>query len=215
MIESTMDKRFLLILAGLAVLFGGIFWFNKSKAKTTTTQGTPSNHVIGTNTTGVTLVEYGDYECPACGQFYPIVKEVQKTYANKIAFRFANFPLVQIHPNAMAGARAAEAASLQGKFWEMHDLLYDNQSTWSTGSNPQPYFDQYANSLGLNITKFDQDMNSSAVLGTINADTAEVQALGGSGTPTFVINGKRIDTNPGSLDAFKQLIDQSIKNAKK
>jgi protein-disulfide isomerase len=207
-----MDKRFLLILGAILVIFGGVFWFSKNKStrSNNSQQGTPSNHVIGTNTTGVALVEYGDYQCPACGQFYPIVKQLQATYANKISFRFANFPLVQIHQHAMEGARAAEAASLQNKFWEMHDILYENQTTWSQASNPSAYFEQYAAQLGLNLTKFKQDMASQAVLNTINADVGQVQALGGSGTPTFVINGKKVENNPSSLEAFSKLIDDTI-----
>lgn len=210
-----MDKRFLLILAALVVVFGGIIWFNKSKTHTSNKASTgASSHVEGTNTTGVELIEYGDYQCPACGQYYPIVKQLQSTYADKISFRFANFPLVQIHKNAMAGARAAEAASLQGKFWEMHDLLYENQTAWSEASNLTPFFDQYANQLGLDLAKFRTDQASSAVLNTINADVGQVQALGGTGTPTFVLQGKRIDDNPKTLAAFNQLIDDAIKNAK-
>jgi protein-disulfide isomerase len=209
-----MDKRFLLILAALAIVFGGIFFFSKAKSSAPGKSGSSSavsNHTLGTGTK-VKLVEYGDYQCPACGQFFPIVKQLQAKYADQMTFRFAHFPLVQIHQNAMAGARAAEAASLQGKFWEMHDLLYQNQNSWSASSDPNPYFVQYATSLGLDVTKYKQDMASQAVLNTINADTSEVQALGASGTPTFVLNGKKIE-NPNSLEAFSQVIDEAIKNA--
>ncbi len=203
-------------MAVLAVIFGGIFWFGKSKSPSSNknSAATASNHVEGKNTKNVTLVEYGDYQCPACGQFYPIVKQLQTTYANDISFRFANFPLVQIHQNAMVSARAAEAASLQGKFWEMHDILYENQATWSAGSNPNPYFEQYATSLGLDLNKFKQDMASQAVLNTINADVSQAQALGATGTPTFVLNGKKIDS-PSSLEAFSKIIDEAIKNPQK
>jgi protein-disulfide isomerase len=160
-----MDRRFLIILSVMVIAVAGVFFLNKSKTNTpgSTNSGQASNHVEGKNTKGVVLVEYGDYQCPACGQFYPIVKQLQSTYTNDISFRFANFPLVQIHPNAMAGARAAEAAALQGKFWEMHDLLYENQTSWSSGTNPQPYFEQYAGSLGLDVNKFlTQSMLTSA-----------------------------------------------------
>ncbi len=209
-----MDKRFLLILAALVLIFGGIFFFSKSKSAApgkSSSNSAVSNHTLGTGKK-VTLVEYGDYQCPACGQFYPIVKQLQTKYADQMTFRFANFPLVQIHQNAMVGARAAEAAALQGKFWEMHDLLYQNQNSWSASSDPNPYFVQYATSLGLDITKFKQDMASQAVLNTINADTSEVQAFGASGTPTFILNGKKIE-NPNSLEAFSQVIDEAIKNS--
>lgn len=210
-----MDKRFLLILAALVLIIGGIFFFTKTKTAApgqSSNNKAISNHAQGDNKK-VVLVEYGDYQCPACGQFYPIVKQLQAKYANDITFRFANFPLVQIHKNAMVGARAAEAAALQGKFWEMHDLLYENQNTWSASSDPNPYFVQYASSLGLDITKFKQDMASQAVLNTINADTSEAQAAGATGTPTFVLNGKKIE-NPSTLEAFSALIEEAIKNSK-
>lgn len=210
-----MDKRFLLILAALVLIIGGIFFF--TKAKTSAPGQGSTNKAVSSHTQGdnkkVVLVEYGDYQCPACGQFYPIVKQLQAKYANDITFRFANFPLIQIHKNAMVGARAAEAAALQNKFWEMHDLLYENQNTWSASSDPNPYFIQYASSLGLDITKFKQDMASQAVLNTINADTSEAQAAGGTGTPTFVLNGKKIE-NPNTFEAFSALIDEAIKNSK-
>ncbi|MEI7683191.1 MAG: thioredoxin domain-containing protein [Candidatus Saccharibacteria bacterium] len=212
-----MDKRFLIILSVIVLAVVGVFWFNKSKSTTSSKANTSqaSNHVIGNNTKGVTLVEYGDYQCPACGQFYPIVKQLQKTYANDISFRFANFPLVQIHPNAMSAARAAESAALQGKFWEMHDLLYENQSAWSAGTNAQDYYEQFAKSLGLDMNKFKTDMASQAVSDAINADISQAQGLGATGTPTFVVNGKKIETNPKSLEEFSKLIDQTIKDAKK
>lgn len=209
-----MDKRFLLILAAMAIVFGGIFFLGKSKSSApgkTGSTNTVSNHTIGTGKK-VTLVEYGDYQCPACGQFFPIVKQLQSKYAEQMTFRFAHFPLVQIHQNAMVGSRAAEAAGLQGKFWEMHDLLYQNQNSWSASSDPNPYFVQYATSLGLDLTKFKQDMASQAVLNTINADTSEAQSFGASGTPTFILNGKKIES-PNSLEAFSQVIDEAIKNS--
>lgn len=209
-----MDKRFLLILTALILVFGGIFWFTKSKSSAPGTSGSQSkasNHVIGANTKGVELIEFGDYQCPACGQFFPITQQLKAKYGDDISFRFANFPLVQIHPNAMVAARAAEAASLQGKFWEMHDLLFQNQTTWSGMGNPSPVFEQYAKSLNLDIEKFKADSASSAVLETINADVQEAQSYDASATPTFILNGKKID-NPTSLEAFTKVIDEAIKN---
>lgn len=212
---DTMDKRFLLILTAIIVVFVGIFMFGKSDNSSSgngSGKAQPSNHVVGANTKGVALVEYGDYQCPACAQYFPIVKEIKAKYGDQISFRFANFPLVQIHPNAMVSARAAEAAGMQGKFWEMHDLLYGNQSAWASSSNASAIFEQYAKDLGLDVSKFKQDAASSGVLDAINADTAEVQALGGDSTPTFVINGKKIE-NPTSLEGFTKAIDEAIKNA--
>lgn len=209
-----MDKRFLLIIAALVIIFGAIFWFTKSKSTSPgntsgdTTAGT--NHVIGNNTTGVTLVEFGDYQCPACYQYYPLVKQVQEKYNDQIAFQFRNFPLVQRHSNAMIAARAAEAAGMQNKFWEMHDMLFQNQQNWAEASNAGTYFEQFAEQLGLDLNKFKEDMNSAVVLEAINADVAAAQALGATGTPVFAINGKKIDPLPKSIDEFSKLIDAAI-----
>lgn len=209
-----MDKRFLLILAALVIVFGGIFWFTKSKSSapgggSNSSQESGSNHVLGNNTTGVTLVEFGDYQCPACYQYYPLVKQVQEKYNDQISFQFRNFPLVQIHPNAMISARAAEAAGLQGKFWEMHDLLYTNQNDWAQVGSPSSIFVQYAQQLGLDTAKFEEDMNSAAVLAIINGDVSAAQSLGATGTPTFVLNGKKIES-PATLEAFSEVIDKAI-----
>jgi protein-disulfide isomerase len=209
-----MDKRFLTVLVVLAVVFGGIFFLTKSKDNKTsggnnTVQA--SQHVTGKNTMGVTLLEYGDYQCPYCGQYFPIVKEVVTQYGDKIAFQFRNFPLVQIHKNAMAAARAAEAAAKQDRFWEMHDLLYTNQSAWSESSNPTAFFNQYATQLSLNSEKFKSDMNSQAVLDVINADIAEGGKAGVDSTPTFFINGKKVTSQPTSVADFAKLIDEAAK----
>lgn len=209
-----MDKRFLLILAALVLIFGGIFWFTKSKSSTNNTSGDSSQQAGSTNITGntdskVALVEYGDYQCPACYQYFPVVNQVVEKYKDKISFQFRNFPLVQIHKNAMVAARAAEAAALQGKFWEMHDLLYQNQNSWAQQTSPVPFFEQYAESLGLDIAKFKTDMNSTEVSDTINADVKSAQALGATGTPVFVINGKRIES-PNDLAGFSKLLDEAL-----
>lgn len=211
-----MDKRFLLIIAALVVIFGGIFWFTKSNSSNNTgstgensSQTSGSNNVIGNNTTGVELVEFADYQCPACYQFHPIVEQIVEEYGDRISFQFRNFPLVQIHPNAMIAARAAEAAGMQGKFWEMNDLLFTNQQNWSSVSNPTSIFVHYAEQLGLDTAKFQEDMSSSATLAIINADVSAAQALGATGTPTFVLNGKKIDT-PNSYEAFAKLLDDAI-----
>jgi protein-disulfide isomerase len=146
-----MDKRFLAILGVIVAVFLGVLVFQGNSKTGTKTNGStqPTNHVEGNLNSKVTLVEYGDYECPACESFYPTVQAVQQKYNDTIKFQFRNLPLSQIHPNAIAGARAAEAADMQGKFWQMHDALYDqtNWQQWSTSSNPDPYFWQYAGRL--------------------------------------------------------------------
>jgi protein-disulfide isomerase len=123
-------------------------------------------------------------------------------------------PLSQIHPNAFAGARAAEAASLQNKFWEMHDMLYENQNTWSQASNPKDYFNQYAEQLGLNVEQFKTDFASTKVNSSINADLAAFKKTGAATeTPTFFLDGKRIDTK-ADAETFSKLLDAAIESKK-
>lgn len=205
-----MDKRFWGILAAIAVLLGGVFFLtNHNSGNTPSSKGSVTNHVEGTGTSGVRLTEYGDYQCPACGQYYPLVKQVADTYKDQITFQFRNFPLVQIHRNAMAAARAAEAADMQGKFWEMHDTLYENQQTWSSSNDTQSTFEGYAKQLGLNVQKFSTDFKSSVVNDRIQADIAEGSKLKIESTPSFFIDGKKV-TNPTSADAFNKLIAAAI-----
>src|ERR1700732_727066 len=141
-----MSKRFLLILAACAIGLGLIFWFTRDKSGSSSSSNTqPTNHLFGEGKKGVTLTEYGDYECPICGSYYPTLKQVAEKYKTDIYFQFRNLPLVQIHKNAFAAARAAEAAGLQNKFWEMHDKLYDTQDPngsrgWVASSDPMPFF---------------------------------------------------------------------------
>lgn len=211
-----MSKRFIVVILFCIVALGGVFWLTKGKANAPTKTSTAqvSNHVIGAGKKGVTLIEYGDYECPICYEYYPLVKQVQTKYGDDITFQFRNFPLLEIHQNAVAGARAAEAANLQGKFWEMHDKLYETQDPsgktgWVASTNPLTYFNDLAKQLGLNITKFDSDFNSDAVNQTVQADRAEALKLGFTGTPTFVLDGQQIQ-NPRDVAGFTQLIDAEI-----
>lgn len=138
----------------------------------------------------VQVVEFGDYQCPACAQAYPTTKKLMEEYKGKITFVFRNFPLIQIHPNAMPAAKAAEAAGEQGKFWEMHDKLYSNQQTWSVLADPTNTFVTYATDLGLDADKFKEVMASDGVKKRIDQDQSDGYAVGVSGTPTFFINGK-------------------------
>ncbi len=219
-----MDKRFWGIIALIVVIFGGILVFHSNKSgNNNTTNAKPTNHVIGDLTSKVTLVEYGDYECPVCESYYSTVTQVQQKYAKLIKFQFRNLPLTQIHPNALAGARAAEAASLQGKFWQMHNTLYapQNWQEWSTSSNPDPYFWTYASQLGLNLTQFKKDFASSTVNDRIQADIAAFNNTGQQeATPTFFLNGKYvpntklINSSGPSVAAFSSVINAALKNTK-
>lgn len=210
-----MDKRFWGILVAIVIVLGGIFWItNSHKAKAPSSNSNssqPTNHIEGQGKDGITLVEYGDYECPYCGEYYPVVKQVAAEYNNQIYFQFRNLPLTQIHPNAFAGARAAEAAALQGKFWQMHDMLYENQSQWVNSSNPETYFESYAQQLGLNVTQFKKDFASSQVNNSINADVSAFAKTGlQEATPTFILDGKQIQPS-ASVASFEQFINAEIK----
>ncbi len=212
-----MSNRFTLILLALVVSFAGIFWFTKHKAAApagTNSTVQLSNHTIGAGNKGVTLTEYGDFACPACYQYFPIVEQVRVKYKDDITFQFRNFPLIEIHQNALAGAKAAEAASLQGKFWEMYGQLYQTQPSWRDSSNPEPYFEQLAQQLGLNLDKFRTDIKSDAVNNVIQADRNDAKSRNFTGTPTFLINGKQIE-NPRDEAGFSKLIDDAIAAATK
>jgi protein-disulfide isomerase len=210
-----MDKRFGIIVISVILVIFGIFYFGKSKDSTAETNSTNtaavSNHTKGTGT--VSLVEYGDFQCPACGQFYPLVDEVLKKFEGKVTFTFKNNPLDTIHRNARAAHRAAEAAALQGKFFEMYDQLYKNQSTWSEISNPVPVFESYASSLSLDLAKFKTDFASQAVNDTINADLSEGKSkYKVDSTPTFVLNGQVLkNSDIGSLELFTAKLEEAVK----
>ena len=153
---------------------------------------TKRDHIQGQDKAPITLVEYGDYECPFCGQAYPIIKKIQELLADRLRFAFRNFPMSQVHPHAENAAEAAEAAGAQGKFWEMHDYLYENQQALD-----DEYLEEYANFLGLEITRFRQEMYAHAYSERVREDFLSGIYSGVNGTPTFFINGIRYD---GSWD---------------
>lgn len=207
-----MSKNFAIILVVIIALFGGIFYFAKKDAKAPSGQDTSAqatNHIIGSTTSGVTLVEYADFQCPACAQLYPLIKEVVDTYQDRIQFQFVHLPLYQIHQNAMASHRAAEAAAVQGKFWEMYDTLYTYHTSWQGSSSPSVIFEQYAQNLGLDVEQFKSDAASSTVNDIIWADINKANALKVNATPTFFLNGEQIDT-PTTLEEFTSVIDEAI-----
>ncbi len=150
------------------------------------------------------LVEYSDLQCPACKGFNSFLADLEKTATPNAALVFRHFPLYQIHPNAFMASYAAEAAGLQGKFWEMESALYDKQSEWSALPNPKEYFVKLAGSLELDIEKFTKDMDSQSVKDRVQADVSEAERIGINSTPTFILNGKKVEV--ATMDEFKQLI---------
>lgn len=154
------------------------------------------------------LVEYGDFQCPACAQYYPIVKQIVNDYKDKIRFAFRHFPLSQ-HANAKPAAYAAEAAGAQGKFWEMSDLLYTNQAAWSNLPDPTDTFVGYALGLKLDPAKFKNDMNSGEIKGKVDTQYQSGISSGVSFTPSFFLNGALIQ--PANYAEFKGAIEAALK----
>lgn len=173
-----------------------------------------SDHLKGKTDAPLTLVEYGDYQCPACAVYYPLVKQLLGDYPDKLKIVFRNYPLTQLHNNAFPAARAAEAASLQGKFWEMHDKIYDQQEEWSNLSDPKDKFVSYAESIGLDKNKFLTDYDSQEVKDKISADVASGDRLVINATPTFYLDGKKLP-QISSYQDFKTQVDNEIQKQKK
>src|SRR5689334_8073973 len=149
------------------------------------------DHAEGPTDAPITLLEYGDYQCPYCGMAYPVVKQLQKKLGKKLRFVFRNFPLTQAHPYAMIAAEAAEAAALLGKFWPMHDTIYENQA----GLSPEALA-AWAHKLGLEDEKLEEAIQRPEIAKRIKEDRQSGIRSGVNGTPTFYINGVRYDGSP-------------------
>ena len=171
-----------------------------------TTQPISAEWVRGNAASPVLFIEYSDFQCPACRAYQPLLSEAHKVYGDRVAFVFRHYPLLQIHPNADLAARAAEAAGMQGKFWEMHDVLFEKQSAWSRAVNTASVFETYAKSLGLDMAKFKQDIESDAVKKAVADDYARGNEIGVQGTPTFVLGGVRVAKNPTTMEEFAQIL---------
>ena len=148
----------------------------------------PDDHASGPEDAKLTLVEYGDYQCPYCGQAFPIVEKLRKQFADSMRFVFRNFPLGEVHPHAVAAAEMAEAVALQGKFWEMHDALYENQRDLSDAA-----LRRYAQAVGADVDKATSDLASGVPEKRVEADFEGAIRSGANGTPTFFVNGVRYD----------------------
>jgi protein-disulfide isomerase len=164
---------------------------------------------ISTSSATVTLVEFSDFQCPACGAYYPVVSQVIKDFKDSMTFVYRNFPLTDLHPNAQIAAQAAEAAGMQGKYWEMHDLLFTKQSDWSASSSARDIFAQYAQSLGITVDQFKKDIDSDTVKNKITEDINDGKSLGINGTPTFFLNGLKLD-NPATLADFETVVKKAM-----
>jgi protein-disulfide isomerase len=158
----------------------------------------------------VVLEEYGDYQCPPCGELYPVLKQIEHEYGDQLRIIFHQFPLARIHRNAMAAAHAAEAGRNQNKFWEMHDRLYRNQKEWADQEDPRPTFISYARQLNLKIDQFTSDMDSNQVDQRISADIQRGAAAGVTGTPTVFIDSQMLKYEATNLDGLRRGINAML-----
>lgn len=211
--------RLILIAVAIVAGLGFVLWLGEGQDRTPqpsalSNEVSAVDHVRGPESAVVTLVEYSDLQCPACANFHPLVEALVQEYPNDLRFVYRHFPLVSIHPNAFPGAQAAEAASLQGKFFEMSDILFTRQDDWTKLSNPYSKFEEYALELNLDKQKFYTDYRSGEVNARIKADMNSGNAAGIRSTPTFFIDGQPLPEDVKSYDGFVKLIKSKVDAAK-
>lgn len=204
-------KSFILIAIIFFGLIGFLFFTNQGvDIKPPFEVGVlhPLDNFKGGATSTVLIVEYSDFECPACKNFYLIMKDLEKEFGNKITFVYRHFPLVGIHPNAEFASRAAEAAGKQGKFWEMHDMLFDKQEDWSKVNDVESVFSDYAKEIGISVDQFKIDWKSKEIKDLVRAQKEHSIKIGLQGTPTIFVNGKKIEMT--SVEMFRLIINQEL-----
>jgi protein-disulfide isomerase len=218
-----------LIIAAVLVAAAIIAWYLKQSAVATpvaqptvnSSQPTPPPkvgeagsepaHSIGDAKAPITLEEFGDFQCPPCGALHPVLKTMEHEYGSRIRIIFREFPLVPAHQHAMAAARSAEAAGLQGKFWPMHDLLYENQAKWSNAFDVRPIFEEFATKVGLDVEKFKRDLTSETVAQRIFLDGKRGRSLGVTGTPTMFMNGREVPFESLPTEKLRVVINNELK----
>jgi protein-disulfide isomerase len=215
-------KRYLPFLIITAVLFaafgsGAGMWYRSSKQAVqpppvvkNISPGAQPPHVRGSQPAPVTLKEFGDFQCPPCAALHPELKRIEADYGQRLRVIFRHLPITQCHPHALDAARAAEVAALQGKFWEMHDWLYEQQKTWDKASDARTLFINQARSLGLDAARFTTDMDSMGVNTRIRLDTERADSLGVSGTPSLFLNGRPLTSITASN--IRAAIDATLGN---
>ena len=227
-------KRFLPFIIIIVVLGAalGAGWYLKRKADVSATPSSPASlnnpvnstssvrtssepgaeppHMHGSPDAPVKLEEFGDFECPPCALLHPILQTMEKQFNGRISITFREFPLVPNHQHALAAAQAAESAGLQGKFWEMHDLLYENQKTWHEAFDVRPIFEDYAKRIGLDVERYKRDLQSDIVAQRIFLDGKRGHALDVKGTPTLFLNGREVPFESLPADKLRVLINAEL-----
>ncbi|MDP1710009.1 MAG: thioredoxin domain-containing protein [bacterium] len=201
------NKAFLGISAAtLAILLGGVFLNSKNVSETVLIS---EDSQKSDPSAPLKLVEFGDYQCPACAVYHPFVKQLLSDFPGKINFVYRHFPL-PIHKNAVISAYAAEAAGVQGKFWEMHNKIYETQNVWSNSESPADTFVTYAADLGLNIDKFLTDIDSETVKSIVKRGLSDGNLAGINSTPTFFLDGVEMPLF-ATYDELKKTIEDKLK----
>jgi protein-disulfide isomerase len=167
-------------------------------------------HIRGNANAPVTLEEFGDFQCPPCGSIAGFLDELVKEYDPRLRIVFRNYPL-ENHQHARDAALAAEAAGLQGRFWEMHDVLYREQAIWSKADNPRELFDSYAGMIGLNLDQFKKDMEGGKARARVDSDRERADSLGVQMTPTVFINDHEIGPTDKTPDGLRAAINAALK----
>ena len=211
---------FVIVIAVALLAVGGGTYFYKIKhaanppLKITKTEGdaqSESAHVLGPADAAVTIEEFGDFQCPPCGKLSEPLNQLQKQYNLRVIFR--EFPLA-MHAHAKEAAFAAEAAGRQGRFWQMHDLLYREQAVWSKATDARALFNAYAGMLQLDLDRFKNDLDSSEVQERVEMDSHRGAAIGVQNTPTIFINNEAVPGNQSNPDGVTQLVEAALKKNK-
>ena len=194
-----------IIVAALLLFFGN----SNKNDDTIKTETLPiAEHFKGNENSQVVLMEFSDFQCPACAAYYSVLKDVLDEFGDDIKIVYKHFPL-SIHRNAKLAAQAAEAAGAQGRFWEMHDKIFEGQKEWAEVFNPKQVFIKYAEELSLDVELFKKDMVGAIAKNKVEKDLQEGKILGVSYTPYFILNGEQIE-NPKTLEEFKELIEKAL-----
>jgi protein-disulfide isomerase len=206
---------FAIIAAVLAAAIGaGAFLFRSTQPQPSTTPppagGPNASPTAVTPRSVVTIEEFGDYQCPPCGALHPVVKNLKNEYGGRIRLVFYHYPLTQIHKHALEAARAAAAAGLQSKFWEMHNLLYESQNAWSEASDLRPIVVNFARQLGLDVERFTRDMDGARVDALVSADVRRANLMGVNATPTLFIDGQLIENEKLTVENLRKEINQRL-----
>jgi protein-disulfide isomerase len=177
--------------------------------------GADPPHIRGNPKALVTVEEFGDFQCPSCGVYYSELKKIENEFGDNLRVVFRERPLIPPHEHALLAAQAAEAAGLQGRFWEMHDKLYENQTTWSVATDLVPIFVDYAKQIGLDPDRFMKDLNGEAVAARIFQDGKRAHVFNVNTTPTFFVNGKEAKDDQWKPEGLREMIKQALREAGK